>query len=300
MNLINVLSDTLSAWEKGGYEFNNQKVPLLTTLDEAETAVVLLPEQIAEICQNPLKNQFLSEPGVIRCLQMDSFSCAIKRHSELKQSNRTVKKNQIVVLNFANPIHPGGGVRRGAKAQEEDLCRRCSLLLSLESKASRPYYEYNLNCDRYLSSDAMIISPKVEIIKDENYMPLSKSLSVAVITCAAPIYSLYAMTNDTKSQDLHKQYYQIFYQRIYRLLKCCAYFGYQNLVLGAWGCGAFGNDAMIVSQLFHQALETREPIGISMKDHFSAIDFAVLGRSGLYNYNQFSRVFETNPSEKKE
>lgn len=291
MNLINVLLDTLNTWQRGYYEFENRKISLQTSADDAEAAVVLLPEQIAEICQRTLKDQFLHEHGVIRCLQMDSFSCAIKRHSELNQSDRAAKGEQIAVLNFANPIHPGGGVKRGAKAQEEDLCRRSSLLLSLESKAAKPYYEYNMNCDRYLSSEAIIISPNVEIIKDENYIPLSKSVLVDVITCAAPIYSLHALPSNTESQEMHKQYYQIFYQRIYRMLKCCAYFGYQNLVLGAWGCGAFGNDAMVVSQLFHQALEIREPTGIAMKDHFSTIDFAVLGRTGLYNYNQFSRVF---------
>ena len=291
MNLINVLLDTLNTWQRGYYEFENRKISLQTSADDAEAAVVLLPEQIAEICQRTLKDQFLHEHGVIRCLQMDSFSCAIKRHSELNQSDRAAKGEEIAVLNFANPIHPGGGVKRGAKAQEEDLCRRSSLLLSLESKAAKPYYEYNMNCDRYLSSDAIIISPNVEIIKDENYIPLSKSVLVDVITCAAPIYSLHALPSNTESQEMHKQYYQIFYQRIYRMLKCCAYFGYQDLVLGAWGCGAFGNDAMVVSQLFHQALEIREPTGIAMKDHFSTIDFAVLGRTGLYNYNQFSRVF---------
>ena len=291
MNLINVLLDTLNTWQRGYYEFENRKISLQTSANDAEAAVVLLPEQIAEICQSTLKDQFLHEHGVIRCLQMDSFSCAIKRHSELNQSDRAAKGEQIAVLNFANPIHPGGGVKRGAKAQEEDLCRRSSLLLSLESKAAKPYYEYNMNCDRYLSSEAIIISPNVEIIKDENYIPLSKSVLVDVITCAAPIYSLHALPSNTESQEMHKQHYQIFYQRIYRMLKCCAYFGYQNLVLGAWGCGAFGNDAMVVSQLFHQALEIREPNGIAMKDHFSTIDFAVHGRTGLYNYNQFSRVF---------
>ena len=40
------------------------------------------------------------------------------------------------------------------------------------------------------------------------------------------------------------------YNRIVGMLKCAAYFGYKNLVLGAWGCGAFGNDAHVMSDLF--------------------------------------------------
>ena len=46
------------------------------------------------------------------------------------------KSKPILVLNLANPVNPGGGVRRGSKAQEEDLCRKSSLLLSLESSAA--------------------------------------------------------------------------------------------------------------------------------------------------------------------
>ena len=39
------------------------------------------------------------------------------------------------------------------------------------------------------------------------------------------------------------------------MLKVAAYLGYQYLVLGAFGCGAFGNDARIVSDLFYKALK---------------------------------------------
>ena len=49
----------------------------------------------------------------------------------------------VLVLNLANPVNPGGGVRRGATAQEEDLCRISSLLVSLESMKAKTYYDYN-------------------------------------------------------------------------------------------------------------------------------------------------------------
>ena len=68
---------------------------------------------------------------------MDSYTLARRR---LCNTYLLGKDDQrILVLNLANPVHPGGGVRTGAKAQEEDLCRKSSLLLSLESRAASRY-----------------------------------------------------------------------------------------------------------------------------------------------------------------
>lgn len=46
------------------------------------------------------------------------------------------------------------------------------------------------------------------------------------------------------------EYQAMVYRRITGMLKTAAYLGYQRLVLGAFGCGAFGNDARIMSDLF--------------------------------------------------
>ena len=295
MNLVNVLSDTLNAWENGYYECNSKKISLRLPKSTTESSVVFLPDKISEMYQKPLVFQKLDEHGIIKCVRMDSFSCASNVYQELSNQKKSELDKKILVLNFANPIHPGGGVRRGAMAQEEDLCRRSSLLLSLENSAARDYYEFNSKSDRFLSSDAMILTPKVEIVKDEDYTPLPETITISVITCAAPIFD-----KDYVDKNIGiKQYYNLFYKRIQSMLRVSAYCGYQNLILGAWGCGAFGNDAKIVSDLFLQALEEKDISEISMKDYFRSVNFAVPGKFNSYNYNEFYRNFGFCNSKKK-
>ncbi len=150
---------------------------------------------------------------------MDSFTLAKKRYQEFSFfNNKEVKP--ILVLNLANPVNPGGGARRGAKAQEEDL-------------------------------------------KDENGALLEESVIVAVITCAAP------MLINGMEEMTDAQYRDMVFHRIVGVLKVAAYYGYQFLVLGAFGCGAFGNDARVVLDLFYKALKEFDFDSMSAKDILS-------------------------------
>ena len=82
------------------------------------------------------------------------------------------------------------------------------------------------------------------------------------------------------------------YNRIVGMLRCAAYMGYKNLVLGAFGCGAFYNDARVVSDLFYKAIEEFDFDGATTNDLFSRIDFAVLSTyKQTYNFDEFYRNF---------
>lgn len=292
MNLITVLSDTLGLWEKEYYQSEGQMKPLKLSMQETVEAEVFLPDQIGHLLhKTDCKPVSQEKSCTIRCRKIDTFSCACHKYMELANENGSVQNKDTAVLNFANPVHPGGGVRYGARAQEEDLCRRSSLLLSLESEAAESYYRFNQQCDRLLSSDALIISPKVEVVKDKYYKPLPESIIVSVITCAAPIFCLDFMAEEENAVLRQEQHYKLFYQRIQIMLLVSAYYGFRNLILGAWGCGAFGNDAEIVAELFQAALESKDTTGYSMKDYFQSIDFAVPGLSNPYNHEQFYKKF---------
>lgn len=282
---LNMFQETMQILEQGYYVKNGRKIQLKLSKKEMEEIQVYLPE---DVMKNSSRKDF-DPPYVFGrcgygCENRDSFSMARDRVQYKYTFDNDIPK--ILVLNLANAVHPGGGVRRGARAQEEDLCRCSSLLMSLESKAASKYYDYNKQLHTYMGSDAFMITPQVEIIRDENGDLLDETVVVSVVTCAAPMVSY------GKEGMSDEEYEQMMYDRITGLLKSVAYLGYKNLVLGAWGCGAFGNDAAVISDLFYKALKELDYNGHSQKDLFRRIDFAVLDRTkDQYNFKEFCRNF---------
>ncbi|MDE7250240.1 MAG: TIGR02452 family protein, partial [Lachnospiraceae bacterium] len=283
---IEVLQDTLRILKQGSYKINGRTVDLKLSKKAMETIHVLLPENVQDICnRTDFEKVYVIGRCGHGCENKDSFAAARQQYNEFSYMFGKDAK-PVLVLNLANPVHPGGGARSGARAQEEDLCRKSSLLLSLESSHAAKYYEYNKNLNSYMGSEAMMFTPEVEIIRDENGNLLEETVIVAVLTCAAP------MITQGREGMSENDYQDMVYNRIMGMLKCAAYFGYKNLVLGAWGCGAFGNDAHVMSDLFYKALKEMKFNGLSEKDFFRRIDFAVLDRTdGQYNFKEFYRNF---------
>lgn len=278
---IQMFEDTMQILKQGFYEKNGSKIALKLSAADMQNIQVCLPDDVKAICDNtdfmPTAAENVS--CVHSCENIDSYALARKRVAE--------GISKVLVLNLASPVHPGGGVRRGARAQEEDLCRKSSLLLSLESKTASKYYDYNKSLHTFMGSDALMLTPQVEIIKDENGVLLDNTVVVSVLTCAAPKVS------GGKEGMSETAYRQLVYNRIVGMLKAAAFFGYRHLILGAWGCGAYGNDASVISDLFRRALNELDYNGFKEKDLFRRIDFAVLDRTpAQFNYKQFEWNFK--------
>ncbi len=226
-----------------------------------------------------------------RCLfsyeNTDALALVGRKYQNLRQSGD--KAPGILVLNLASATQPGGRTRQGANAQEEDLCRRSSLLLSLESEGAQKYYNYNNSRKTRMGSDAVILSPNVEVLKDTASELFSDPFRISVISCAAPMIRLgfEGMTP--------QEYEMMLYQRIQGMLLVAASRGYRHLILGAFGCGVYGNDAATVSDLFYRAIQNLSYAGVGSARLFDSIDFAVLCRSDKdYNYVEFCRNFDKN------
>jgi uncharacterized protein (TIGR02452 family) len=161
-----------------------------------------------------------------------------------------------LALNFANGISPGGGFLNGARAQEEVLCRSSALHATL---LGDPMYEYHRERLLQDSSDWVIHSPDVPVFRSDDGTELDRPWLLSFVTSAAP----YApAVGQPESGDLLQK-------RILRVLAVASALGYEALVLGAWGCGAFANDPQRTARDFRRALET------DFAGHFSDIVFAI-------------------------
>lgn len=273
-----ILKDTLEIAHQAYCKIDNADIiRLKCSREQMAKALFLAPETVYDMLAKQSEMVMLENPCRIYVAEKDSLEAA---HDML---NGASGESNVCVLNFANPVTPGGGVRRGARAQEETLCLRSSLLASLESSEAVAYYEYNKKCS-FRGSDAVILSPYVSVFKDCNYNLLQRDFVVSVLTCAAPLVSPYShCLEDVTGEQMEG----ILYLRILGILSVAKYYRYQRLVLGAWGCGAFGNDAKVISRLFKEALKE-----VNADAHFEEVCFAILANYDSYNLNCFRECFE--------
>lgn len=185
---------------------------------------------------------------------------------------------KIAVLNFASAVNPGGGVVGGSSAQEEALCRCSNLYPTLNQKwLIDAFYNQNRLSNNPIHTDAVIYSPDIVICKsDDEYperLPKNKWCTVDVISSAAPDlrgipYNSLESNNGYGIHLSEEELYRIHLKRARHILTIAVANGVKAIVLGAFGCGVFGNDPEIVSEAFRKA--TEEFIGC-----FDIIEYAV-------------------------
>lgn len=291
MDNIELYQETRNILRDGYYARNNYRCCLKLRSEERSAAIYLNPRRVAELmAEEPEKITYFDGRGAYFTQNEDSFAAAWgimvwgRYKDQLRDADERIQPGRVLVLNFANPVHPGGGVRHGAHAQEEDLCRKSTLLASLESEAAAPFYAGHQKAGP-LASDAILLSPNVEVFRDENNELLDEPFVVSVLTCAAPM----VRTGARPPQD---ELEALLYNRILGILHVAAAYGYHYLVLGAWGCGAFGNDAGQVARLFERALKDFRRGNYGHTCYFRGVEFAVLDHSASqYNFNSFDQVF---------
>lgn len=168
------------------------------------------------------------------------------------------KDKRIAALNFASYKNAGGMFIKGSRAQEECLCHESFLYNVLKENES--YYEENRkNKNRALYHNRALYSPDVIFERE------GRLCYCDVITCAAPnkrATQKYCNVSDEENS-------RVLESRIDFILDIAKRHKVDILVLGAFGCGVFGQSGEEVAKIFHKLL-LREEYGC-----FESVVFAV-------------------------
>lgn len=262
MNNISIAKETIKITKNGGYILSGKEIRLIG--GDHRAIEIYSPERGAALVE---KMAVGGELCRITTTAEDSFQAARRYFG-------------ACVLNFANAHHAGGGFLLGANAQEESLCRCSTLYASISSKPAAEMYHFNNTHPNAVESDYMLYSPDVCVFRDHKYNFLEEPFSVSVITAPAPNRRGAAML--ASSELIEKT----FVRRIRILLAIAAEHGHKDLVLGAWGCGAFGNRPDDVSEFFRTVL-----IDEGFGRLFDEVCFAVYGSEEGKNYRAFKSRF---------
>lgn len=161
---------------------------------------------------------------------------------------QTINNDKVVaMLNFADAKRPGGWVIDGAPTQEENMCRCTNLYEALIlPECDAKYYKYNdvHHTDAHLDeayTDALIYCENVLVFKDDETYKRIYPKYVDVITCPAPC------GNVANVED-------VLVRRMTGIVKSAYLHEVNDIVLGAWGCGAFGQNPVTVAKCFAKVL----------------------------------------------
>lgn len=186
---------------------------------------------------------------------------------------------RAVALNFASAKHPGGGFLNGARAQEESLARSSGLYACL---AGNPMYAFHQTQRDALYTNYAIYSPAVPIIRTDEGRLLDEPWCCSFITSPAVNAKVVLDRAPSRREEIRKA----MQERIHKVLAIAVAHVHRELVLGAWGCGAFGNDTREIADLFGKALSG------DFRGVFAQITFAITDWSEDRKFlGPFQRVF---------
>lgn len=265
MNNIATAKETIKITNDRKYTVNGEKI-LLPDVDFSVVEVIS-PDCGAKLLGEDVSGNF-GEMCRITVTNEDSFQAAGRYENPF-------------VMNFANAHNAGGGFLHGANAQEEALCRCSTLYASITSNKAGEMYRYNNTHLSSVDSDYMLYSPNVCVFRDKKCNLIKEHFMAAVVTIAAPNRNGGAMFTGEKKLA------ETMMRRIRIMLRLAVKNGHRNLVLGAWGCGAFRNAPRNVSEYFRSIL-----IDEGYGKCFDEVCFAVYGREDGLNITEFRNAFK--------
>lgn len=181
----------------------------------------------------------------IRIVVADTLTAA-----KVLQDERPSRKSaNVCVLNMASPLRPGGGVLTGATSQEEFLCARTTLLPSLKEE----YYRLP-ELGGIWTPDVLVFRNAATLGDAAGELAPTERYWLDVISAGMLRFPELEGEED-EIKTLSRQDRQIVENKMGAVLRIAAQKKVKKLVLGAWGCGAYGNPVPDIARAWKKVLD---------------------------------------------
>ncbi|KAK4172142.1 hypothetical protein QBC36DRAFT_338586 [Triangularia setosa] len=240
--------------------------------------------------------------ATIRVINSDTLDAAISEIAALSNEDNSNEHPFPAVVSFANDTRPGGGWLNGAMAQEEAICYRSSLSLSLQEK------HYPISPNHYTA--AALYSPYVLIVREteqagHKLLPFKVIQADPKVVSVLSVAAIYSPEVSTIRYDAHKpgepdklvvftkdHDRDMTKKKMRVVLRTAAAYRHRRIVLGALGCGVFKNPPEDVAHCWLEVLREKEFGGAG--NWWRAVTFAVYEPKPQYegNLDIFYRVLD--------
>ncbi|KAI1173236.1 hypothetical protein F4777DRAFT_458106 [Nemania sp. FL0916] len=191
-----------------------------------------------------------------------------KKHKQSQQKQKQPAK--VGILNMASPLSPGGGFLNGATSQEESLCMRTTLLPALHDHFYRlpelgvvytpdvlvfrgPTSTSTTTTPTNISNNNKPTADTVATDHDEGESVLPKIDRWFVDVATAAMLRLPETSEDGRRYARAADR-ELAVRKMRAVLRVFAAKGCSCVVLGAWGCGAYGNPVTEIAEAWRQVL----------------------------------------------
>ncbi|MCR4965113.1 MAG: TIGR02452 family protein [Bacteroidales bacterium] len=231
-------------------------------------------------------------PAVVRDHRYDMHVEVVARDC-LAFANELLRQGvpEVCVLNMASATMPGGGVLNGSGAQEEYLFRCSDYYRSLyQYSGFGQMFDVPHAADSYPmhKQHGGIYTPNVTVFRDteaRGYALLEEPFHINCLAVAGVNHpKTVIMDGEERIAD---GALPTIYNKMHALFRIAAAHNQETLILGAWGCGAFGNPPRHMAELFKQTLAEPEFDGV-----FRNIYFAIKGGPNGGNFTPFKSILQ--------
>lgn len=230
--LIGLTNSTLEIMNQGYYEVEGEHI----TLGEGTKCV-----KVCSFASMPKLGKEKNRRGEPHLYLIDGNPCSISEQFD-----------EPLLVNITEGITPGGKFLTGGRGEEESLCYKTTLFRSLSNEKAKEAYGLHMK-------DLLLLSPKVEVFRSEDFQLRKEPYEIAVVTMP-----LIDENKECAKKQLRYRLQLLFYLAEKQ--------GYDTLIFGNSTFSSQKVPCEDVLSVLYEIIIEKEYI-----NHFSSIVFAIDG-----------------------